>query len=133
MSGICYEAICSHVSCSMLPALVAYEFKVKSSGGSRRRAAGEPGCCTRARWGEEPRDRDLFISRRARVRSYILPLFLPPSSGSTCSQSLPTFLSFSTRLLAVAIPNGVVGRSARSDNENFFILVLYGVFLFFFT
>ncbi|KYM85161.1 hypothetical protein ALC53_04949 [Atta colombica] len=64
-------AICSHVTCSG-------SSRVKSSDGSRRAATGEPGCCARARWGEEPRDRDLFISRRARVRSYILPL-LPPS------------------------------------------------------
>jgi len=81
-------------------------YEVKPSGmaaerkreGERERGEAQPGCCTGARWGEEPRDRDLFISRRARVRSYILPLppSLPPSLRlSTCSRSLPTFLSFS--------------------------------------
>jgi len=74
--------------------------------------AGEPGCCARARWGGEPRDRDLFISlgERAEFALAFFPPASPPRSslpplslslvlprGSTCSRTISSYVSLFLR------------------------------------
>lgn len=126
--------------------LAASEFEIKPSAVMRRRREERregkreqedaAGCCARTKWGEEPRDRDLFISRREapRVRSYILLasfllffLRAPPARNLFLHVSL----SFSTRLLAADILHRVIARSyKRNIGQNERVSPPYKVYLF---